>query len=221
MRKFFLATVSAVAILFAGLSITEPAQATSQDTTVSQSATVAIPADASGYKFWSPDICVDGSAINGSYYRVAYLAQQWNIKSGNNVHLNYEDDCAAAGYPPSRRMVVGTFSSDTIGNCLTQTNYQTEGYHGFARWTNGPGVYINIGSGGACVQNQNYRDHIVSAAIGWLLGLKPLNSAGYNSRVMNNTTWSFNNVPLPDLNSGSTLANIYTNVYCQPSGTTC
>ena len=208
MRKFFMTVIAAVAMLLGGLAAAAPASA------------VAIPSDLNGHKFWSSYICVDGSAINGDYYRVAYIAQQWNIRSGYNLHLDYEDDCAVAGYPPSRRMVVGTYNNVNDANCLVVTNAQTEGYGGFARWTNGPGIYINTAFS-TCVGGQGARDKIVSQSIGYLLGLKILNSEAYNSRVMNNTEWSRTYVTLPDTNSGSRLANLYTNVYCQPEGTVC
>ena len=217
MRKFFIAMVMAIAILFAGVATSvAPAQATSAAVTQA----TAQPADINGYKFWSPSICVDGSAINGSYYRVAYIAQQWNIRAQGALALDYENDCAAAGYPPSRRMVIGTYTNATDGKCLTITNAGTAGYNGFARWTDGPGAYINL-YGSNCVYNQTFRDHVVSNAIGYLLGLQVLNSSGYNSRVMNSTAWSWSNVPLPDINSGDTLFNIYSNVYCLPAGSTC
>lgn len=211
MRKIFVSVLGVLAMVMGMAAFAvAPAQAAT------------LPPDANGYKFWSPYVCVDGSAINGDYYRVAYIAQQWNIRSGYNLHLDYEDDCVAAGYPPSRSMVIGSYTNNTDGYCLTFTNQQTEGYGGFARWTNRPGAYVNFGGPGTpCIQNQTYRDHIVSEAIGYLIGLKMLNSTGYNSRVMNGTTWSWQNVPLPDVNSGSTVANIYTNVYCQPVGTAC
>lgn len=177
-----------------------------------------IPPDANGYKFWSPSVCVDGSAINGTYYRVGYLAQQWNLRAPI-LALDYEDDCAAAGYPPSRRMVIGTFNNPA-SDCLALTNGQVDTVNGYHRWTNGPGMYINIGVA-SCVSSQTRRDHIVSQAIGYLLGLQVLGSSGYNSRVMNNTTYSWDNVGLPDQNSGNTVEAIYGYAYCQPFGTVC
>lgn len=217
MRNKIMAAIAAVAaLLTVGFGVA-PAQAAGQ---TSQSATVAIPPDANGYKFWSPSICVDGSGINGAYYRVAYIAQQWNIRAQGALSLDYSDDCVADGYPPSRRMVIGSYSNASDASCVTTTNVETEGYHGFMRWTNGPGSYINFAKP-SCISSQTRRDHVVSEAIGILLGLRGLNSTGYNSRVMNGTNWSWDNVPLPDVNSGDTVFNIYSNVYCLPEGTTC
>lgn len=208
MNKRFASLVLAVlAILGFGLVAATPASA------------APLPPDANGYKFWSPSICVDGSAINGAYYRVGYIAQQWNLKT-STLSLDYADDCAAAGYPPSRRMVIGTYNNPNDNACLLQTNTQATYLNGMWRWTNGPGSYINIGQS-ACVSSQTRRDHYVSMAIGQLLGLQVLNSSGYNSRVMNSTQWSVDNVPLPDQNSANTLDAIYSYAYCQPFGTTC
>jgi len=176
------------------------------------------PADTSHYKFWSKSICVDGSAINGPYYRVAYIAQQWNLKAPG-LALDYEDDCAAAGYPPSRRMVIGIYDNPSDYNCLRLTNGGADFYNGAYRWTDGPGHYINVGQP-TCIQDQTHRDHIVSEAIGVLLGLRVLNSAGYNSRVMNNTEFSWLNVPLPDSYSGARLVDIYNGLYCT-TGSSC
>jgi hypothetical protein len=213
MRKIFMAVVAAVAILMSGLVGTQTASAAE------------LPPDASGYKFWSPNICVEaGNGIpdnpaDQTYYRVAYIAQQWNLRT-TILSLDYSADCAADGYPPSRRMVIGTYSNPTdTESCMRAANVETEGLNGFARWTNGPAIYIRREA--SCASAQVYRDHAVSQAIGYLLGLKILNSSGYNSRVMNNTTWSWQNVPLPDQNSGNTLSAIYAYAYCQPFGTVC
>lgn len=165
-------------------------------------------------RFWSGSICVDGSAINGSLYRVAYQAQQWNLRVNNTsvLALDYEDDCAAAGYPPSRRMVVGMYnSSDPDAPCTVLTNDRTDFYDGMYRWTDGPGIYILNSS--LCAGSQARRDHIVAASIGIVLGLTVLNSSGYNSRIMNMTTWSWDNVTVPDTASGQLVYSIYTGYY--------
>jgi hypothetical protein len=213
-RKFVSAVVAFVAMVAGLLAVATPAQAVEQ------------PADINGYKFWTPSVCVEpGSGIpddisQQTYYRLAYIAQQWNLRSNGVLKLDYSTDCAADGYTPSRRMVIGTYSGATDGGCLAATNQQTEGLNGFARWTNSPGMYINRNYQN-CVYNQTYRDHMVSESIGYLLGLKVLNSTGYNSRVMNNTAWSLSNVPLPDVYSGQRVAEIYSGMYCQPAGTVC
>lgn len=211
MRKIFMAAMAAVVMLMVGLVGTQQASATP------------IPADANGYKFWSPSICVDGSAINGSYYQVAYLAQQWNLRvnNANLLALDYSNDCAADGYPPSRRMVINIYhGGETNSNCSAKVNQEYTTVNGYKRWTNGPGIYINQDNPG-CIGNQGRRDKMVSASIGYLLGLSYLNSSGYNSRVMNFTDYSWTYATIPDQNSGNTLAAIYAYAYCQPFGTVC
>jgi hypothetical protein len=61
---------------------------------------------------------------------------------------------------------------------------------------------------------------MVSGSIGYLLGLGWLQSDNYNSRVMNGTEWSRENVGTPDVYSGAMLTDIYNGVYCD-SGTAC
>lgn len=218
MRKILVSVLGVLAILVGVVAVTQPAQAASTETA---SAQVVIPPDVQNplKKFWTPNVCIDGSAINGAYYRVGYLAQQWNLRAPL-MGLDYSDDCAADGYSPSERMVVGTFNNPADNHCWLLTNQQTAYLNGAYRWTNGPGIYINIGIP-SCVSSQTRRDHAVSFAIGFVLGLNQLNSTGYNSRVMNQTAFSWDNVPLPDQNSGNTLGAIYAYAYCDPFGTTC
>lgn len=209
MKKFFLA-IAAILTLLMGSAVG-----------VLTASATPIPPDAANppFKFWTPNVCIDGSAINGSTYQVAYLAQQWNLKT-TTLGLDYSNDCALDGYAPSERMVVGTFNNPNVGGCYTVTNGQGSFYNGWYRYTNGPGVYINVAHP-SCISSQARRDHLVSMVIGGMLGLQPLNSAGYNSRVMNQTAWSYDNVTVPDQNSANTLDAIYSYAYCQPFGTTC
>lgn len=208
MKKFLLGIAAIISLLLVGVVAPTTASATP------------IPADAANppFKFWTPNICIDGSAINGQYYQVAYLAQQWNLRT-TTLALDYSTDCAADGYGPSARMVVGSFNNPD-GGCIAITNGQGTYLNGWYRFTNGPGIYINVGVPG-CVSSQARRDHAVSAAIGAILGLKYLNSSSYNSRVMNQTAWSYDNVTVPDQHSANTLDAIYSYAYCQPFGTTC
>ena len=203
MKRFLSALIAVAALLTGALASAAPASAYAPH-----------PADINGYRFWTGSICVDGSAINGPYYRVAYIAQQWNLRVGNTsvLALDYEDDCAAAGYPPSRRMVIGSFSNGNQQGCFLATNQGSSPYNGMNRWTQGPGIYINFAETG-CINSQVRRDHTVSIAIGTALGLRIMNSTGYNSRVMNTTDFSWDNVPLPDAASGQRLWEIYTGVY--------
>lgn len=178
-----------------------------------------LPPDVTNRKFWSPLICIDGSSINGDYYQVAVIAQKWNIASDSTVKFDYSTDCAADGYPPSRRMVVGLYNGTAADGCLLVTNNQTAFYNGAYRWTNGPGFYINKQN--ACIGTQTRRNHVVSLVTGYALGLAALNSAGYNSRVMNQTAWSYDNVPYPDSKSGALAYQIYTGAYCDPPFSGC
>ena len=171
--------------------------------------------DMSGNRFWSGQICVDGSAINGAYYRVGYQAQQWNTKvnaNGSALWLDYEDDCAAAGYPPNRLFVIGSFNKPDVAGCILATNQNVDFHNNMFRWTNSPGWYINFAHSG-CVGSQARRDHIVAATIGNALGLKFLNSSGYNSRVQNMTVWSWDNVTVPDNVSAYRVWEIMIGVY--------
>lgn len=215
MKRLFALLVAVAALLTGALVSTAPASAYIYDPAIS------------GWKFWSASpslspsgICVDGSAINGPYYQVAYKAQQWNVVIGNDVvALNYRTDCVAAGYPPSRRMVIGTYSNSTDGLCRLVTNTAAAEYNGFNRWTAGPGSYINTANAN-CIGTQARRDHQVAAAIGELLGLSVHNSSGWNSRVMNETTYSRENITSPTVVEGQKLREVYLGVFCD-SGTNC
>lgn len=201
--KRFLAALVAVSALLTGILVS---------TTTASAVVDPLPGTtANGYRFWSPSICIDGSAINGDYYQVAYLAQQWNL-AAYNLALDYSDDCAADGYPPSRRAVIGTYYNATNNACLYLTNGAVSTVGQFNRWTAGPGIYINTAYSN-CVGGQAHRDHFVTQAIGYLLGAQILNSTGYNSRIMNNTTWSIDNVTRPDVNTAALIVNIYAGIY--------
>ena len=75
-----------------------------------------------------------------------------------------------------------------------------------------PAVYINIGQL-RCVSSQARRDHQVASAIGGLLGLQGFDSPAWNSRVMNETDFSLDNVPLPDVYSSQRVREIYSGMY--------
>lgn len=177
----------------------------------------AIPADISGVKFWSASrtlspvgVCVDGSAIDGPYYKVAQIAQAWNVAVNSpNFALNYEADCAAAGYPPSRRFVIGIFTNTGLDNCLYRTNDHVDSYNGLYRWTQGPGIYMNTAAD--CLSGQIRRDHEVSLAIGYIMGLQVVDGAGWTSRVMCSCTRDL--ITMPDSFSATTLRNLYAGAY--------
>lgn len=168
-----------------------------------------LPADVSGCSFYTgKTICVDGSGINGAYYRVATIAQAWNnaVGSPNTFALDYSNDCAADGYPPSRRFVVDAYYGDpNDGVCILSTNTgRTIGTNNFDWWTQGPGFYLDYNS--TCVQGQANRDKAVSIAIGMAMGLNTLTSSGFSSRVMYIGSGA---VTMPDANSAATLYKIY------------
>lgn len=222
MKRFIAALVAVAALLTGAVAVTAPAQAapdcwgmTCWSPAVAQNAPgecnyiPALPTDVSGCKFYTgKTLCVDGSGINGAYYRVAVIAQAWNnaVGSPNTLALDYSDDCAADGYPPSRRMVIDGFYGPNNGICTTYTNTgRTIGTSSFDWWTQGPGAYIDFNS--SCVAGQAARDKTVSMAIGRHLGLTVLTSSGFTSRVMYNGSYA---VTMPDANSGATLYKIYT-----------
>lgn len=198
MKRLFAALVVALGIL---VGVAAPASA-------------ALPPDVSGDKFWTGHVCV-GSTLNQTTYPVGAMAQAWNLAisdAGNLVALDFETDCAAAGYTPSRRMVIGTYNNPSIESCFYLTNGNRVAVNGMFLWEDGPGIYINVGRPN-CIDSANRRKHVVSAAIGRLLGLTHLTSAGWNSRVMNNTAWSFDNVPTPDATSADRVWEIYAGEY--------
>lgn len=206
MRNRILAALVAVAALLTGLVVsTAPASAYIDDPMIN------------GRKFASTILCV-GSTLLQSTYRVGYVAQTVN-NATEELALTYSTDCAAAGYPASRRMVVGTFQNVDYPYCTLFTNQQSATYNGFQRWTNGPGMYLNTAHPG-CIGTQTRRDHWISQMVIWHLGLTTLDSAGWNSHVMNQTTYSRDNVGILHYTEGVKLDEIYRGVFCD-SGTVC
>ena len=213
MKRLLTAIIAAAALLTGAVVSTAP-PATAATTSVQNytdecNYIPALPNDVSGCKFYTGTIlCVDGSRINGAYYRVAVIAQAWNnaVGSSNTLALDYSDDCAAEGYPPSRRMVIdGYYGDPNDGLCTIYTNTgRTVGTSSFDWWTQGPGAYIDFNS--TCVQGQAARDKAVSMAIGRILGLALVPTSGFSSRVMNINSTS---VTMPDSASGATLYKIY------------
>lgn len=188
-------------------------------------ANTAVPAQAyiddpyiNGRKFASTSVCV-GSTLLQSYYRVGYVAQVINNQT-QTLALDYSTDCAADGYPPSRRMVVGTFQNAGYGSCLIFTNQYHDDYNGFWRWTSGPGIYLNTGLT-TCVSTQTRRDHWISQAIAWHLGLNTLDDTDPDDwRLMHTGPWSRDNVGTLTATEGVKLDQIYYGNFCD-SGTVC
>jgi hypothetical protein len=170
-----------------------------------------------GRKFATTALCV-GSTLNQSTYRVGYVAQTINVAT-EDLALTYSTNCAGLGYTASKRMVVGTFNNPDYPYCTLFTNQQSAEYNGFQRWTNGPGMYLNVAHS-ACVSTQTRRDHWISQMMNWHLGLTTLDSTGWNSHVMNQTDYSQDNVGTLHYSEGVKLDEIYRGVFCNV-GTVC
>lgn len=168
------------------------------------------PADVSGTRFYTYSICVSASGLNATQWPVAAIAQKWNVASDYVLRLQYKDDCAAAGYPPSRRFYIGSLVSTTSCYDALDTD-RTLGTGGMYLWTN---LHLRINtSSGSCSGTQARRNHAISATIGAALGLRALNSSGWDSRVMNNTYYSWNNVQYPTAIEGERISELYLNWY--------
>lgn len=170
----------------------------------------AVPAAAScgyttGIRFWDYHLCM---AIGDTTIEAPQMAQQWNLKGG--MAIQAANNCVTAGYPPSRRFTIETYYSSG-SECwkVTGPNGAQPGLTAHGSWwwyTDNPMIWVDLGCMGS---NLNVRRHIVSAAIGSLLGLHSMNSSGMNSRVMNMTAWSQLNVPTADIYSGALMEDVY------------
>lgn len=154
-------------------------------------------------RFWDYHLCM---AIGDTGLRAPELAQRWNVVGG--MEINARGNCVTAGYPPSRRFTIDTYSGsvDTCWRITSPDGWDFPEYSwngNMARYVNNPVLRMNVNCFGA------YRDHYVSAGIGSILGLAALNSTGYNSRVMNFTAWSIINVPQADVYSGALMEDLY------------
>jgi hypothetical protein len=173
--------------------------------------------DMNGAKYINGVICV-GSTLNASYYPVAATAQAWNnaVNPPNQppgstppLQLDFSTNCAGDGYIASHRMTIGTFNNPSYNGCLYFTNLGRTPSGGEGQmdyWTQGPGVYINVGISG-CVSTAQRRGHQVTAAIGYALGLQLLTSSGWASRVM--CTCSLDTIRSPDNTSVYRVFQIY------------
>lgn len=171
--------------------------------------------DVSRSAFVNGVICV-GSTLNPAYYPVGAIAQQWNVAvnptrdpNDNIINLDFSTDCAADGYTPSHRMVIGTFNNPNFNGCIVTTNNQSvpaDGDSYMNWWTNGPAAYINVGIPG-CVSTAFRRSHQVAAAIGTRLGLNIMTSSGWASRVQ--CTCSIDTLRAPSFYDASKVAQIY------------
>lgn len=196
MRKIILSLLAALAVLVAG---TLPASA-------------AYPVHY--WRFWSPDICM---TIGDTSLNAGKIAASWNAAAGGYVSLHSANNCSTS-YPPSRRFTIDTIHdpgaspmwcvriTDINGGPLSAFVDGNQGEGSWMLYNNNPRTWINS----ACLYYPEYVNHLVSAAIGAMLGLSVTNSAGYNSRVMNMTLESIYNVPFPEKYSGGLLRTIYT-----------
>lgn len=193
MRRIIALALASLAVI-AGLSVTT---ATANESS--------LPAVYNGKKFWSGELCV---AIGDLDAPIAYAAQQVNLKT-SELAINARNNCVTSGYPPSRRFTVDTAYSPYSSECVLFGNTSTTYSNGFNLWTNNPIAFINTSAAAECWNTTAQRQHYTSQAIVYLLGLQKLNSSGWNSRVMNNTDYSVNNVPWITSNEGLNLTGLY------------
>lgn len=205
MRKFFVVMASAIAI-FAGLATAGSAQA---------SGPIPIPtATLTSAKFYpmSPntDICV---AVGDTTIPIGSMAQAWNNATGHVLRLNAEGNCVTAGYTPSRRMTIDTYSA-ADGKCVKFTNvspYPTYFTYGdsYTLWTNNPVGFVNTFYA-SCYGTTLLRQKYTAIAEGFLLGARILSGPSWNGRGMSTTSQLYG----PSANTdGADVGNLYNNFY--------
>lgn len=201
MKKLLIGVLAGLALIL-GAAI--PAQAASSGATE-------LPPTVSGYKFWTGSVCM---AVGDTTINAPYLAQVWNNQSSGEIAIQASNNCVTAGYTPSTRFTIDTYSAadgtcGTIKNPDGTTNLDASYYNGMWRYTNNPVTWVNTYYS-TCT---SHLSHFVSQAIGHVMGLQLLNSTGYNSRVMNNTDWSRANVGSASAPEGTRIAELYQGVY--------
>jgi len=194
MRKIIASVVAVLTMLVAGLVVAQPASANENGP------------DIGDWQFYTGLVCMADGAPE---YNVAEAAQQWNIRTNAadpdiNFGISAKNNCVTAGYPPSRRFTIDVIHDSSVTWCIAYGNQERDQY---GRWTNNPYALVNDK---ATCPNVN---HYISQAIGLIMGLRTLNSTGYNSRVMNNTSWSIANVSYPGEYDGIALALQYVTPY--------
>jgi hypothetical protein len=123
-------------------------------------------------------------AVGDTTIPIAQAAQAWNNASVG-VALNAESNCVTAGYTPSTRMTIDTYSS-ADGRCTKITNQYYATADTFRRWTGDPANvvgWVNRYYEG-CYSTSNARAKSTSIVIGAVLGLKTLSGSTWASRVM-------------------------------------
>lgn len=162
------------------------------------------------YKVWSPSVCM---SIGDTGLNAAPLAQGWNNATVGDLAITASANCVSAGYPPSRRFTIDAYNGSTsycfkvtdknVGTLDAGTDVVASG--GKWLYVDNPILWINRN----CWTSIFAQRHFTSAGIGSFLGLAQLNSSGYNSRVVNHTAWSRENVEYADQYSGAVLDRMY------------
>ena len=137
-----------------------------------------------GYKFWpyAPlDVCVALGATPAQL-PIGAQAQAWN-NATYNLRLNAEANCVTAGYSPSTRMTIDSYSA-ADGSCWKYTNTSYATADTFRRWTNNPVGWVNLYYEGCQVNKYKWTAFV----IGHLLGLQHLSGQTWSSRVMSLST---------------------------------
>lgn len=180
----------------------------------------ALPAQASdapflnGYTFANGSVCM---AIGDSGIDAPAMAQQWNLRDAaygtGGIALTASNNCVSAGFPANRRFTIDTYVGST-SRCIILTDKYSNAFDpagdatpvdGNWQYDDNPIIWANRN----CYSTYAAMHHYVSAAIGQVMGLAQLNSATYNSRVVNMTAWSIRNVPTADQYSAGILHRFY------------
>lgn len=176
----------------------------------------ALPASASDepylshVRFAQPFLCM---SIGDNGINAPALAQQWNNQTTGYLSITASANCVTAGFPPSRRFTIEAYNGAT-SRCHILTDKNGDAFAhgadstaigGYWNYNDNPIIWNNRNCWGTLAAMY----HWVSASIGSILGLEQLNSAGNNSRVVNHTSWSIQNVPYADANSAAVLDRLY------------
>lgn len=176
----------------------------------------ALPASANdwpylnGRRFVQPFICM---SIGDTGLNAPTLAQAWNNQTTGYLAITASNNCVTAGYPPSRRFTIEAYNGST-SRCTILTDKNGDEWNpagdgtaidGFWVYNDNPIMWINRN----CWTSSASQRHWTSAGIGSILGLEYLNSSGNNSRVVNHTAWSRENVQYADQYSAAVLDRLY------------
>lgn len=130
-------------------------------------------------------ICV---AVGDSVQPIAKMAQAWN-NATHTLALQASANCITAGYTPSLRMTIDTYSA-ADGRCSKLTNTYISQADSFHRWTGNPANvvgWVNRYYEG-CWSTSLLRDKWTAIVIGQILGAKQLNGSQYAGRGMSVTS---------------------------------